>query len=102
LSDNIFDNLPELAHPKSASLHDELYRYLATDVELVHNALLWWIEKHAEFPRLSRMALNYLSIPGKTIIFLLVVMLNLLQQPLSMLRGFSARADWSFLMSEIG
>lgn len=36
-------------------------------MELVHDALLWWVEKRVEFPRLSRMALNYLSIPGKTI-----------------------------------
>lgn len=60
---NIFDNLPDLA-PALSDLLDELDRYLATDVEDVRDALMWWYERRATFPRLSRMARDYLSIPG--------------------------------------
>ena len=35
------------------------------DVENVKDALMWWHERRATFPRLSCMARDYLSIPGK-------------------------------------
>ena len=62
---NIFDHLPALAAPKSTELRDELERYLSTDPEFVADVLLWWTERKSTYPRLSRMALDYLSIPGK-------------------------------------
>lgn len=62
-SNNIFDNLPELA-PVLSELHDELDRYLSTDTEDVRDGLSWWYERRATFPCLSRMARDYLSIPG--------------------------------------
>jgi hypothetical protein len=65
-SSNIFDNLPDLA-PALSDLLDELDRYLATDVEDVRDALMWWYERRATFPRLSRMARDYLSIPGNVL-----------------------------------
>ena len=61
-STNIFDNLPDLA---PSDRRDELDRYLASDVENITDALMWWYERRAAFPRLSRMARDYLSIPGK-------------------------------------
>ena len=61
LSKNIFDDLPKLA-PVSSDTHDELDRYLATDIE---DGLMWWYERCTTFPHLSRMARDYLSIPGK-------------------------------------
>jgi len=61
---NIFDELPDLA-PALLELRDELDHYLATDVEDVRDGLMWWYERRATFPRLSRMAHDYLSIPGK-------------------------------------
>lgn len=61
---NPFYNLPSLAPPKPSDLRDELDRYLSTDPESVDNVLLWWHGKRATFPTLSRMALDYLSIPG--------------------------------------
>jgi hypothetical protein len=64
-SRNIFDNLPALAAPEAVVLHDELDRYLSTPTEQTDNVLMWWIERCHVFPRLSRMALDYLSIPGK-------------------------------------
>lgn len=46
--------------------HDELESYLAAGtVKNVQNALLWWHEHADVYPRLSRMATDYLTIPGK-------------------------------------
>ena len=42
----------------------ELDCYLTADVEHVTDAITWWHEHHAIYPCLSRMALNYLSVPG--------------------------------------
>jgi hypothetical protein len=61
-SGNIFDNLPDLA-PTLLDQRDELDRYLAMDVEDVKDGLMWWYERRAAFPRLSRMARDYLCIP---------------------------------------
>ena len=62
---NIFDDLPALAAPKTTELCDELARYLSTDPELVKDVILWWHEHKAMYPRLSHMALDYLTIPGQ-------------------------------------
>jgi hypothetical protein len=35
------------------------------DVEKVKDGLMWWNERCTAFPHLSRMACDYLSIPGK-------------------------------------
>ena len=64
-SSNIFDNLPALQAPRAADLRDELERYLSTDPEHVDDVLIWWYEHKHIFPCLHRMALDYLSIPGK-------------------------------------
>jgi hypothetical protein len=62
---NIFDHLPALSAPKTKELRDELARYLSTDPEQVDDVLLWWHERKSMYPRLSRMALDYLTIPGE-------------------------------------
>jgi len=54
------------AAPPPPSL-DELQRYLAADVEDVTDALMWWHERRKVFPRLSRMACDYLSIPATSV-----------------------------------
>ena len=64
-SKNIFDNLPALQAPKPSELRGELDSYLSTDPEHVTDALVWWYEHKHVYPRLHRMALDYLSIPGK-------------------------------------
>jgi hypothetical protein len=74
----MFDSLPALSAPKPTELLDELDCYLSTDPEHVPNALSWWHEQRKTYPRLSRMALDYLSIPGKDLLtnqyfFLLIV-----------------------------
>ena len=61
----MFDTL--LKHSTSSSVRDEIDCYLATDTEAVDNALLWWWERRSMYPSLSRMALDYLSIPGMSV-----------------------------------
>ena len=61
---NIFDNLPTLAPICSATTIDELTLYLSTGPENVTNALQWWQGKRKTYPQLSRMALDYLTVPG--------------------------------------
>jgi hypothetical protein len=54
-----------LAAPKSTELRDELDRYLGSDPEYVVDAVLWWHDRRADYPHLSRMAMDYLVIPRK-------------------------------------
>jgi hypothetical protein len=63
-SDNIFDGLAALAAPAENELCDDLHRYLNADVEDVRDPIAWWQGKRTAFPKLSRMALDYLTIPG--------------------------------------
>ena len=44
-------------------LHSEIDWYLSLDVKHVADPLLWWQEHKLIYPQLSRMALDYLSIP---------------------------------------
>ena len=44
---------------------DELRLFLSIEPENVTNAVQWWYENRATYPRLYRMALDYLTIPGK-------------------------------------
>jgi hypothetical protein len=62
---NIFDNLECLSAPKAEDLHDELDKYLSTDPEHVVDAVKWWFDRRKIYPRLSRMAMDYLTIPRK-------------------------------------
>ncbi len=61
----MFDQLPALAPLKPSDLRSELDWYLSSDIEDVTDALSWWYERRTTFPRLTRMALDYLSIPCK-------------------------------------
>ena len=61
---NVFDSLPSLSAPRQEELRDELDRYLSTDPEAVEDVLKWWYGNRAMYPSLSRMALDYLTIPG--------------------------------------
>jgi hypothetical protein len=65
-SQNIFDNLPLLAKP-SLPVKDELTQYLSTGTLQTDSPLLWWHQNSHVYPRLSRMALDYLSIPSTTV-----------------------------------
>ncbi|GLB40081.1 hypothetical protein LshimejAT787_0705910 [Lyophyllum shimeji] len=63
-SQNMFDDLFAITPSASKPRVDELALYLSTEPENVSDALKWWHEKRLTYPRLSRMALDYLSIPG--------------------------------------
>ena len=43
---------------------DELDNYLAQAIERVRDPIAWWWDHRAVYPRLSKMAFDYLSIPG--------------------------------------
>lgn len=64
-SDNVFDNMAALAAPESTDLRDELDCYLGSDPMHVVDAVRWWYDRRAEYPHLSRMAIDYLVIPRK-------------------------------------
>jgi hypothetical protein len=60
----MFDDLPSLSAPVASKLKNELERYLELPVVNVKDAISWWVTKRVDYPRLSRMALDYLTIPG--------------------------------------
>jgi hypothetical protein len=50
---------------KKVAHRSEIDEYLAQSVEDVKDALSWWYKQRHAFPTLSRMARDYLSIPGE-------------------------------------
>ncbi len=56
--------------PKWQETHDKLEHYLSTDPEVVDDPLKWQYEKEKMYPGLSRMACDYISIPGATFFYL--------------------------------
>jgi len=44
----MFNNLMDVT--PTFSSHDELQHFLATDIEDMKDALMWWHERHALFP----------------------------------------------------
>lgn len=62
----MFDTLLN-APTSSTEVREEIDRYLDTDTDVVDNPLLWWWERRSMYPCLSRMALDYLSIPGMSV-----------------------------------
>jgi hypothetical protein len=64
-SANIFDTLDCLSAPKAGDLRDELDKYLSAEPEHVIDAVKWWFDRRKIYPRLSRMAMDYLTIPRK-------------------------------------
>ena len=67
---NIFDNLLVLQASANPGLHDELERFLSIEREIgVTDGLVWWFERKHIYPHLYWMAMDYLSIPGKFLVF---------------------------------
>jgi hypothetical protein len=101
---NIFDDLPALSAPKNNELSDELARYLSTDPEQVKDVLLWWHEHKSTFPGLSRMALDYLTIPGEySTSYVPSKILTRVPQPHQQtLNEFLARVEYYCLIFETG
>ncbi|KAF8667473.1 hypothetical protein AX14_006338 [Amanita brunnescens Koide BX004] len=101
---NIFDNLPSLAKPKTSHLCDELENYLGTDIEEVEDPIAWWNECRSVYPQLSRMVLDYLSVPTTSVDVerLFSHSRNLISHTRNRLAAQTARAilclgDWSLL-----
>ncbi|KAG5649995.1 hypothetical protein H0H81_001130 [Sphagnurus paluster] len=67
-SGNRFDNLPSMLGPCQGDTRDELDRYLSTEPVYVADALAWWIERRDDYPCLSRMAIDFLTIPGTLLV----------------------------------
>ncbi|PPR06541.1 hypothetical protein CVT26_000704 [Gymnopilus dilepis] len=63
----MFDTLLKPSAKGSTDIRDEIDRYLNTDTEAVDDVLMWWSERRSMFPGLSRMALDYLSIPPTSV-----------------------------------
>lgn len=63
-SSNIFDNLPSTGPIDANTIDDELEDYFGTPREHVTDVIRWWYDRRSTWPRLSRMALDYLSVPG--------------------------------------
>ena len=64
-STDIFNVFDDTAPPTLAELGDELDCYLQTPIEHAPDAIKWWVDRRAMYPKLSRMALDYLTIPGQ-------------------------------------
>ncbi len=63
----MFDELDSTCPPKPNKLQDELTRYLSTDIKFTADAIQWWHNKCSDFSCLSKMAIDYLMNPGKSI-----------------------------------
>jgi hypothetical protein len=61
----LFDSLPMLRPRTPVTAQDELDTYLGSDPETTDDPITWWVNNAGRFPTLSRMALDYLNIPGK-------------------------------------
>jgi hypothetical protein len=66
-SDNFFDDLPAYAAVKPSSLDSEFDHYIRTACVRVPDVLVWWYEQRDAYPRLSRMAIDYHSIPATSV-----------------------------------
>ncbi|PIL33222.1 hypothetical protein GSI_04672 [Ganoderma sinense ZZ0214-1] len=71
LGANIHAIFEDPAPPDLQELGNELERYLRAGVEHCPNAIKWWVDRHAVYPRLSRMALDFLTIPVEAVSFFL-------------------------------
>jgi hAT family C-terminal dimerisation region len=90
-SDNIFNNMAALAAPESTDLHDELDCYLSSDPEHVVDTVHWWCDHQAEYPHLSRMAIDYLVIPCMPLIHTFISNAHL-----TLILATSVGVEWTF------
>ena len=96
-SANFFDDLDCLSAPRAQDLRDELDKYLNSDPEHVVDAIKWWFDRRTIYPHLSRMAMDYLTIPRKcSNIYLVIVYLLFLQLLLLMWSVHFLRAAYFY------
>ena len=67
LSFSLFDNIDAFMPPKAADLRSEIDHYLVDDVEQADDPVKWWHDRRAVYPVLSRMALDFLTIPPTSV-----------------------------------
>jgi hypothetical protein len=60
------DDFGDVSLGTAAFLVDELDDYLRQPVENTKVPLQWWVRNQKTYPNLHRMALDYLSIPGRS------------------------------------
>ena len=60
----MFDNILSAKSTVPAGV-DEFTLYLEEKVENVGDPIAWWLTQRNRYPRLSKMALDYLLIPGQ-------------------------------------
>lgn len=60
------DDFGDISLGTAGSLADELDDYLRQPVENTKVPLQWWVHNQKTYPNLHRMALDYLSIPGRS------------------------------------
>ncbi len=63
LSMNIFNTLSNTPAPTIAMQDELIMYYLCAPAKTTNNVIMWCINNHKNYPCLSQMALNYLSIP---------------------------------------
>lgn len=73
----MFTNLPALSKIQRTAPSEEIERYLSEPREDVDDALMWWYERRAVYPCLSRMARDFLAIPGTSFFTSLLIDANL-------------------------
>jgi len=64
--DDSYSDFGDISVGKTAHERNELEEYLTLPVEKVMDPLMWWYDNQNVYPCLSRMALDYLSAPGKS------------------------------------
>jgi hypothetical protein len=53
---------------------NELDEYLSHPIEKVRDPIGWWWDHRKQYPTLSQMALDFLSVPGKFLLILMSLM----------------------------
>lgn len=98
----MFDNIPFVGPITEEG--DELKRYLASDPVPVEDPIQWWQDRRKAYPRLSRMAIDYLTIPGEStsLVHIPALCSHLRQRRLSTSNASSAVAGSSCLTSATG
>lgn len=103
----IFDHLPSMAESSGKHLEDELWQYLDSPTVFVKALPWWWTEQAKRYPNLSRIVLDYLSIPGTSLFVLLRIahsvlyLLTPIQRRLLTLSRRSVEVDASSHMSAV-
>lgn len=69
VSDDAFATYANISILDDATPKTELTKFLESDREDVTDPLKWWYNHRAQYPVLSHMALDYLSAPGKSVVY---------------------------------